>query len=59
MVISHTFREANGVSDWIANYEVHVGNKVRWLDELIKHVDLKAIINYDVIHSKVGKICKD
>ena len=57
VVISHTYREANGVADWIANHVVQMGHKVRWLDELNKHVDLKAIINYDSIHSKVGKIC--
>ena len=59
VVISHTYREANGAADWIANHAVQTGHKVRWLDELNKHVDLKAIINYDAIHSKVGKICLD
>ena len=57
VVISHTYREANGVADWIANYAILTGQKVRWLDELNKHVDLNAIINYGAIHSKVGKIC--
>ena len=59
VVISHTYREANGVADWVANHVVQTGYKMRWLGELNKHVDLKAIINYDAIHSKVGKICQD
>ena len=59
VVISHTYREANGVADEIASHAIQMGHKVRWLDELNKHVSLKAIINYDAIHSKVGKIFQD
>ena len=29
VVISHTYREANGVADWIANHVVQIGHKVR------------------------------
>ena len=57
--ISHTYRKANGVVDWVANHAVQMGYKMRWIDELNQHVDLKVLINYDVIHSKVGKICQD
>ena len=59
VVISYTYWEANGVSDWVANHAIRTGYKVRWLDELNKHMDLKAIINYDAIHLKVGKIFQD
>lgn len=30
-----------------------------WIGELNKHIDLKALINYDATHVKVGKICQD
>ena len=59
VVISHTYREVNGVDDWIANYVVQMRHKVRWHEELNKHADLKVIINYEAIHSEVGKICFD
>lgn len=59
IVITHTFREANCVADWIANYVVLKGQIVRWTDDLINHVDLKAIIHYEAIHAQVGKICED
>lgn len=59
IVITHTFREASGVADWIANYAVLKGQMVRWTDDLINHIDLKAIIHYETIHAQVRKICED
>ena len=59
VVISHTYHEANGVANQIANCVVQMGHKVSWHEELNKNVDLKAIINYEAIHSEVGKICLD
>ena len=56
-IISHEYHEANGVADWVANYAIQIGHKMRWIDELNKNIDLKAFINYDVIHSKMGNIC--
>lgn len=56
VVISHTFREANGAADWVANYDVLTGQMMRWTNELTNQVDLKAIIHYEAIHVQVGKI---
>ena len=57
VIISHTYYEANGVADWVANHVVQMGYKMTWIDKLRNHVDLRALINYDVTHAMVGKIC--
>ena len=59
IVITHTFREANLVADWIANYAISKGQRARWIDDLSNHVDLKAIIHYERTHAEVGNIWKD
>ena len=59
VIISHTYREANGVADWVANHAVQMGYKMTWIGELNKNVDLKALINYDATHAWMGKIFQD
>ena len=59
VVFTHTFQEANRAIDWIANYAVLKGQTVKWTDNLINHIDLKAIIHYEAIHAQGGKICED
>ena len=59
VIISHTYHEANGVADWFTNHVVQMGHKMMWFGELRKHVDLKALINYDATYVMVGKICQD
>ena len=57
MIITHTYREGNGVANWVANHVVQMGYKMTWINQLRNHVDLKALINYDATHAMVGKIC--
>jgi ribonuclease HI len=59
IVFTHTYREANLVADWIANYAILKGQRARWIDDLSNHFDLKAIIHYESTHAEVGNIWKD
>ena len=56
VTFSHVYHEGNIVADWIANQAVLQESKLTWHDDLIRSMDLKALINYDKTHAMEGKI---